>query len=79
MDTQKFSFLTVEQVCSILNYTKSYVYQLTHRREIPFYKPRGGKLLFDPDELKAWVAAGKVSTVGELQDRADALLNRGRV
>jgi len=75
MDTS-LAFLTVEKAAAALGYSKSYIYQLIHRREIPCYK-RGAKVLFDPAELDNWVRRGKIATVDEITDRADAVLNRG--
>jgi len=75
MDAKNLNFLTVEQVCSILGYKKSYLYKLTHERRIPYFKMRGGKILFDAAELEIWIRAGRVSTRAELAAKADAILN----
>ncbi|HOR91516.1 MAG TPA: helix-turn-helix domain-containing protein [Rectinema sp.] len=75
MDTQKFSFLTVDQVCSILGYKKSYLYKLTHERALPYYKVLGGKIIFDAAEIDALIRKNKVRTRNELSNQADELLN----
>mgnify|MGYP000924063955 FL=1 len=79
MASPNLPFLTADEVCAILGYTKKYLYKLTHQKQIPHYKPRGGKLLFDRAELEAWIRQNRVSTQQELENRAEALLNRGRV
>ena len=33
------TILTLEEVAKYTNYSKSYIYKLTSRREIPCYKP----------------------------------------
>ena len=35
------TILTLEEVAKYTNYSKSYIYKLTSRREIPCYKPNG--------------------------------------
>jgi len=42
--------------------SKSTIYKMTHRGEIPHYKIRGGKLLFHKDELIRWVQGHKILT-----------------
>lgn len=79
MDAQILSFLSVEQACQLLGYSKGYIYKLTHKKQIPHYKPRGGKLLFDRLELETWIRQNRVSSTAEVEASADALLNRGRV
>lgn len=79
MASPNLPFLTADEVCAILGYTKKYLYQLTCKRQIPFFKLRGGRLLFDANELEAWIRQNRVSTQQELESRAEALLNRGHV
>ena len=72
-------FLTPDEACAFLHCKKSYLYQLVHRRAIPFYKPNAGRILFDAAELESFVRKGKVATKAEIDDRATELLNkRGR-
>ena len=69
-------FLTPDEASLFLHCKKSYLYQLVHRRAIPFYKPNAGRILFDAAELESFVRKGKVPTKSELQDRAAELLNK---
>ena len=69
-------FLTPDEASLFLHCKKSYIYQLVHRREIPFYKPNGGRILFDQAELETFVRKGKIATRTELADRAAELLNK---
>jgi excisionase family DNA binding protein len=51
-------------LCKYLNMKMSTLYQLTHKREIPFYKRR--KILsFKKDEIDQWLADGKQHTIRE--------------
>jgi len=74
-------FVSVDEACAILHCKKSYIYQLIHRKTIPFYKPSGGRVLFDARELEDFIRNGRVATHDELNDRATEILNSkgGRV
>lgn len=71
-------FLTIDEAAIFLRTTRSYLYQLVHRRKIPFFKPLNGKLLFDQQDLEKFVRKSRVSTSIESDERATALLNGAR-
>ena len=71
------NYLSIDQAAKKLGYKKSYVYKLVWARAIPYYKPNNGRILFDAQEIDAWIRRGKVATVDELSAKADAVLNRG--
>jgi excisionase family DNA binding protein len=72
-------FIDVEQACSILHCTRNYLYQLIHKRAIPCYKPRNGRVLFDREELESYIRKARQATREELEEQAVDLLNsRGR-
>ena len=50
------------EVCKYLNMKMSTLYQLTHKKEIPFNKKRK-TLYFKKDEIDNWIAEGKQETV----------------
>jgi excisionase family DNA binding protein len=62
--------LSVDDVCQKLGLKKGSVYNLTHRREIPFYK-RGQRIYFDKTELNEWVRSDRRKTITELKNDAD--------
>ena len=53
------TILTLEEVAKYTNYSKSYIYKLTSRREIPCYKPNGKQLYFKRTEIEEWLLIGK--------------------
>ncbi|MBM3217053.1 helix-turn-helix domain-containing protein [Candidatus Poribacteria bacterium] len=68
--------LTVEDVCELLQFKKSYVYRLTHRDEIPHFKI-GNHLRFRRSELEAWIgrkANGDGRSLLDGEERRDARL-----
>lgn len=53
-------WLTIDEASHFLKLKKSSLYQKVNRREIPFYKPHGSKILrFSFQELNNWLQAGK--------------------
>ena len=45
---------TIARLAEALNVPKSWIYDQTYRRKIPFRKI-GGKLRFDPVEIDVWI------------------------
>lgn len=64
------SVLSVEEAAIFLGFAPSYIYKLTMRNQIPFYKPNGKMVYFKKDELEAWMTQNRVSTSEELEDKA---------
>ena len=64
------TMLTAEEAASYLGISKSYLYKLTMRRSIPFYKPEGKLVYFRRDELEAWLCRNRVATQDELDAQA---------
>ena len=52
-------YLTVEELCQLLKLKKSYIYDLTYRKKIPFIKI-GRHLRFDLEEIQKWIENNKV-------------------
>ena len=71
------AFLTIPQAADFLGLKATSLRNLCYRKQIPHFKPNGGRLLFDRAELEAYVRAGRVASNAELAERADAILNGG--
>jgi excisionase family DNA binding protein len=70
------NFISVDEACAVLHCSKAYLYQLIHRKAIPHYKPSHGRVLFDAEELDAFIRKSRISTNDELSKRATTLLNK---
>lgn len=57
--------------------SKSYLYKLTMRQQIPHYKPMGKMCYFNRAELEAWLQNNRVATSTEISDRAHAYCMKG--
>lgn len=62
--------LNVDDVVTLTGMTKAYIYTLTSKREIPFYKPNGRLIFFNRDEIEAWMMRGKVTPDSETEEAA---------
>lgn len=64
--------LNINELCEFTGYAKEYVYQLVHKRKIPFYKNENGKLLyFKKSEIENWMLATRVPTNEEIRRDAE--------
>lgn len=62
--------LTADEACALLGITKGYLYKLTHRHEIPFYRPNGKLIYFERKDLMAWMRRNRVATAEEAKAAA---------
>lgn len=62
--------LNVADVAKKLGLEKGTVYNLTHKRQIPYFK-RGGRIYFDKNEINDWIRTDRRKTVRELQNEAN--------
>ncbi len=69
--------LTFEDVVSLTGLSKSHLYHLTHRKEIPYYRPRGKQIYFDRAEVEAWMKQNRVDTRGETEQMAAYSAGKG--
>ena len=62
--------LNIDDVAILTGMSKGYVYQLTHDKKIPFYKPTGKQIYFDRCEVEAWMKRNRVNSIDEAQSKA---------
>ncbi len=53
-----------------LNVSKSFLYKLTHKRLIKFYKPSGKKIYFLKSDLLKWVQQNPVNSNESIEQKA---------
>lgn len=68
--------LTLEEVSQYLGQSKSSIYKLTSKREIPFYSPGGKIKYFRKSELENWIFSSKITPTTEIELKVDSYLNR---
>ena len=62
--------LNFKEACLFLDLSASYLYKLTSRGDIPYYKPHGKKNYFQREELFNWMKRNRVCTNKELKEIA---------
>ena len=69
--------LTSEEVARYMGVSRSYLYKLMMRREIPHYKPRGKICYFNRQEVEQWLQSNRVATDTELNNQANNYCMKG--
>lgn len=75
-DIKLYSLLAAKKVLDIndmvllTGLSKNYIYKLTYRNEIPYYKPNGKLIYFDRQEIENWMKQNKVTSVVEAEQAA---------
>jgi excisionase family DNA binding protein len=69
--------LTSDETAMYMGVSKSYLYKLTMRGEIPHYKPMGKLCYFNRVEVEQWLQQNRVATSTEIADRANQYCMKG--
>lgn len=64
--------LTSDEAAAYMGISKSYLYKMTMRKEIPCYKPMGKVCYFDRVELEEWMRGNRASTDAEISQQAQS-------
>ena len=64
--------LTSDEVAKYMGVSKSYLYKLTMRQQIPHFKPMGKMCYFNRLELEQWLQSNRVATTTEIEQQAQA-------
>lgn len=68
--------LTLDETSDYLNLSKSALYKMTSKKEIPFYNPGGKKIYFKKTEIESWVLNTKSDSIEEIEDEINSYLSR---
>ena len=69
-------FITFDAACEYLGITSGQMYQYTHRKILPFYKPFGKKLYFKKSELNAVIGSVRVATNAEVAEQSHQMTRK---
>ncbi|MDB4130909.1 helix-turn-helix domain-containing protein [Flavobacteriaceae bacterium] len=61
----KKNVLNLNELSDYTGYSKSYIYKLTSRNAIPYFKPSGKSVFFDRVEIDTWLLKNKHRQVKE--------------
>ena len=76
-DLNDKAVLTSDEVAAYMGISRSYLYKLTMRREIPHFKPMGKMCYFNRQEIEAWLQSNRVATSTEISDSANRYCLKG--
>ena len=62
--------LTIDEASKYLGMSKDYLYIMTCKKQIPYYKPNGKRLYFKKTELNEWLQRNRVTPVDEAESSA---------
>ena len=65
--------LNMDDAVLITGLSRSYLYSLTSKAEIPHYK-QANKVYFDRAELEAWLKENRIATSSEIETAANAYM-----
>lgn len=68
--------LTSDEAARYLGISKSYLYKLTMKQQIPYYKPMGKMCYFNRLELEEWLQGNRVATIDEIDQQAQTYCMR---
>lgn len=69
--------LTSDEAARYMGISKSYLYKLTMRGEIPHYKPMGKMCYFNRAELEQWLQQNRCATATEIAATANRYCMKG--
>lgn len=61
---------TIDEASKYLGMSKDYLYIMTCKKQIPYYKPNGKRLYFKKAELNEWLQRNRVNSVEEAESSA---------
>ena len=62
--------LTVIEAAEYMGLSMSSMYKLTHRQELPVYKPSGGKVYLKREDINAYMCSNKIMSNEEIEKEA---------
>lgn len=62
--------LTFEEACEYMGVSRSFLYKLTSRRQIPQSKPNGKMIFFERKKLNLWLLQNKRKSKAEIEAEA---------
>ena len=66
--------LGIDDMVALTGLSKSYIYKLTCRKEIPYYKPNGKLIYFDRQDVEGWMKQNRVISTVEAEQKASKYL-----
>ena len=62
--------LTLEEAALFMGISKSSLYKMTHKHDLPFYRPNGKLIYFEKSELVKWMRQNRAMSDEEIKETA---------
>ena len=62
--------LTLEEASLFMGISKSSLYKMTHKHELPFFRPNGKLIYFEKSELLKWIRQNRCMSEDEIKATA---------
>lgn len=69
-DDELKPMLTITEAAEYMGLSLSSLYKMTHRREIPVYKPSGGKVYLKREDINAYLSKHRLMSQDEIEKEA---------
>ena len=66
--------LSIDEACKYTGFKKSYLYQLTHLKKIPFFKPNGKMIYFSKNDLRQWIFQNRHKSRQEIKSESETIM-----
>ncbi|SHE95136.1 DNA binding domain-containing protein, excisionase family [Bacteroides luti] len=70
--------LNIEDVSLLTGLSKGFLYKMTCRNEIPFYKPNNKNIFFDRADVESWMKRNKIASTEEIDQKANNYVVNGK-
>ncbi|NYJ28073.1 helix-turn-helix domain-containing protein [Allomuricauda sp. ARW1Y1] len=68
--TNSKDVLTFEEACDYMGVSRSFLYKLTSRRQIPHSKPNGKMIFFEKKKINIWLLQNRRKSKAEMENEA---------
>jgi excisionase family DNA binding protein len=69
-EDQLKQMLTTNEAAEYMGVSLSTMYKLTHRRELPVYKPAGGKVYLKREDINTYLSKHRLMSQAEIEQEA---------
>jgi excisionase family DNA binding protein len=70
IDDELKPMLTITEAAEYMGLSLSSMYKMTHRRELPVYKPSGGKVYLKREDINAYLSKHRLMSQTEIEKEA---------
>ncbi len=65
--------LSLNDFVNYADISKSRAYKAVHNKELPYFKPHGGKVYFKLEDVKNWLLQNRVDSKSEIEAKAASM------